>query len=320
MAEAGQPGRPPSFALPVLCEMGRACFVQNHVDRNPGPEARDYSCGTLTYEGHTGTDFRVRDYVDMERGVAVIAAAPGIVRSVRDGEPDVNMRVIGAEAVKGRESGNFVTIDHGGGWFTVYAHLKRGSVLVRRGQQISTGERLGLVGLSGKTEFPHVHFGVQYGREAVDPFVGRSEWTGCGLGPDPLWSAAALGALEYRSTALLGAGFASTRPSPEAARRGEHRSEKMPRGAELIAFWFDVLGIRQGDTALARVFGPGGNVLGQHSWQPQKSYALWFNFLGRKRAEAEWPPGTYRGEVQIFRTVDGSRKLIAGSGQEIVVE
>jgi murein DD-endopeptidase MepM/ murein hydrolase activator NlpD len=230
------------------------------------------------------------------------------------------MRTIGADAVKGRESGNFVVIDHGGGWATIYAHLKRNSILVLRGQEVATGARLGLVGLSGKTEFPHVHFGVLFGRDAIDPFVGRAAWEGCGLGPDPLWSKAALDVLSYRSTAVLRTGFTTSRPSPEAVRHGEHSFEKLPRNAEAIIFWIDVLGMRQGDAVSARLTGPDGKALGQHAWRPQKSYALWFNFLGRKRPGAEWTPGRYRGEFRILRGADGKQELVANSRQDIVVD
>jgi murein DD-endopeptidase MepM/ murein hydrolase activator NlpD len=325
-ARTEEPGRdvatsPPfRFELPVACEMGIDCFVQNHVDRDPGPAAKDYNCGDLTYDAHNGTDIRVRDYVAMERGVSVIAAAPGRVRRLRDGEPDVNLRVIGAEAVKGRESGNFVVIDHGGGWATIYGHLKKGSVAVRVGQEVAAGAHLGLIGLSGKTEFPHVHFGVHFGREPVDPFVGRREWTGCGLGPDPLWGTAALAALAYRPTGILGSGFSAAKPEAEAARRGEHRAERLARDAAAIVFWTDVFGIHEGDVTTARIVGPDGKSITQRSVRMPKRYALWFSSFGRKRTEPAWPPGRYRGEFRLIRVVDGRQTIVANATREVVVE
>lgn len=82
----------PSLALPIGCEIGNTCIVQNYVDRAPGREARDYRCGLLAYDGHKGTDLRVIDAAVLERGVAVLAAAPGRVRAVRDGMQDVSVR------------------------------------------------------------------------------------------------------------------------------------------------------------------------------------------------------------------------------------
>jgi murein DD-endopeptidase MepM/ murein hydrolase activator NlpD len=143
------------LALPVACEIGRDCFVQNFFDHDPGPDRRDYACGWLSYDGHDGTDFRVADVPAMMRGVTVVAAAPGTVKVVRDGMDDINLAEIGREALKGREAGNGVVIDHGDGWETQYSHMRKASIVVRSGQAVEAGTPLGRIGLSGATEFPH---------------------------------------------------------------------------------------------------------------------------------------------------------------------
>jgi murein DD-endopeptidase MepM/ murein hydrolase activator NlpD len=63
-----------------------------------------------------------------------------------------------------------VTIAHGGGVRTVYAHLSR--VAVRVGQRIEVGQRVGHVGASGNTTGPHLHFEVRLRGAAVDPLSG----------------------------------------------------------------------------------------------------------------------------------------------------
>lgn len=55
-------------------------------------------------------------------------------------------------------AGNHVVVDHEDGVFSVYCHLQRGSVAVRVGQRVETGEQLGMVGNSGNTTEPHLHF------------------------------------------------------------------------------------------------------------------------------------------------------------------
>jgi hypothetical protein len=137
------------LGLPVDCTPGRDCFIQNYVDNDPGPGRRDYACGPLSYDGHVGTDFRVPDRAAMLRGVAVVAAAPGVVRATRDGMADISIRETGREAVAGREAGNSVLIDHGDGWETQYSHLRRDSVRVHPGDRVKAGAVLGLIGLSG---------------------------------------------------------------------------------------------------------------------------------------------------------------------------
>jgi murein DD-endopeptidase MepM/ murein hydrolase activator NlpD len=63
--------------------------------------------------------------------------------------------------------GNLVIIKHSQGWITAYAHLK--SSLVARGQKISKGEKIGLVGASGNVNSPQLYFGLRKGRDAVNP-------------------------------------------------------------------------------------------------------------------------------------------------------
>ena len=53
-------------------------------------------------------------------------------------------------------------IDHGGGWRTQYCHMRQGSVRVRKGDRVRDRQRLGTIGLSGKTEFPHLHLSVRF--------------------------------------------------------------------------------------------------------------------------------------------------------------
>ena len=166
LAAGALPARALELDLPLACTPGRDCWIAHHVDHEPGPGLRDHACGTLTYDGHDGVDFALPDLAAMEAGVPVLAAAAGIVRAVRDGEVDQRVEERGREAVAGRECGNGVLLDHGAGWQTQYCHLRRGSVAVAPGDRVTAGTRLGLVGLSGLTSFPHLHFEVRRaGRE-----------------------------------------------------------------------------------------------------------------------------------------------------------
>jgi len=118
---------PPKLGVPLACTMGRDCFVQNYVDVDPGAGARDHTCGPLTRDGHKGTDIRLVDLGAMRGGVAVVAAAAGTVLALRDGMADAGLSEASREAIKGRECGNGVVVDLGGGWHTQYCHLGKGS-------------------------------------------------------------------------------------------------------------------------------------------------------------------------------------------------
>lgn len=54
--------------------------------------------------------------------------------------------------------GNFVVIDHGNGEFSFLAHLRRGSVKVKRGDRVRRGQLLGWLGNSGNSDAPHLHY------------------------------------------------------------------------------------------------------------------------------------------------------------------
>lgn len=58
----------------------------------------------------------------------------------------------------GKGLGNVVTLDHGNGYVTRYAHL--GDILVSRGQRVARGRQIARVGISGKSFVPHLHYEV----------------------------------------------------------------------------------------------------------------------------------------------------------------
>lgn len=65
--------------------------------------------------------------------------------------------------------GNLVVIDHGNGLATAYAHAS--SILVGVGQQVAQGETVSLVGSTGHSSGPHLHFEVRINGVAVDPLL-----------------------------------------------------------------------------------------------------------------------------------------------------
>ncbi len=312
-------GQAVSLELPVDCDMGKICSIQNYFDRDPGPEYRDYTCGFLSYNDHRGTDFRVPDMVAMWKGVAVISAAPGVVRAIRDGMSDINVKIVGIHAVKGREAGNAVVIVHDGGWETQYSHMLRGSVLVKPGDRVVTGQRLGLIGMSGRTEFPHLDFQVRFNGKAVDPFVGVTDKTGCGFVEKPLWSQKALAYLSYIPSGLLGAGFTSAIPDAKSARRGGHRAKSLPRNAAAIIFWIDVYGVQSGDKEVMRIVGPDHKVLLEKNNFLQKNQAQRFRYVG-KRLRSGFPrQGVYRGDYFLIRKTSRGEQVVIKATRSVVI-
>ena len=75
----------PVLELPVDRTPGKNRITRNYFDGDPGAEAFDDICGRLTYGNHRRVDVRIANLAVMERGVAVLSAAPGLVRERHDG-------------------------------------------------------------------------------------------------------------------------------------------------------------------------------------------------------------------------------------------
>ena len=83
LTSLAHPSLADDLPFPVDCTLGKDCFIQNYVDRDPGAGATDFTCGPLTYDGHNGTDIRLIDESAMAEGVDVLSASSGIVLGIR---------------------------------------------------------------------------------------------------------------------------------------------------------------------------------------------------------------------------------------------
>jgi murein DD-endopeptidase len=89
-------------------------------------------------------------------GADILAVADGTVVDVKDGVPDNVFFVLPNQM--DNMLGNYVSLDWGKGYFAVFAHLQPGSVKVKPGERVRKGQVLGLLGNSGKSPVPHLHF------------------------------------------------------------------------------------------------------------------------------------------------------------------
>jgi murein DD-endopeptidase MepM/ murein hydrolase activator NlpD len=283
------------LGLPIRCEPSKTCWVQQYVDHDQGPGARDYRCGAQAYDGHDGTDIRVRD---TGTKADVLASAPGVVKGVRDEMAD---RLIRSEAdraaIKDRECGNGVLIDHEGGWQTQYCHLRKGSVAVKKGDAVERGRKLGEVGYSGMAAFPHVHLTVRKGQTEIDPF--RSSGADqCGDVANPLWSAEALQALEYREGDIIGLGFTPGKVELEELEQGKTGKEQPSNDWPALVAYAWAINLKQGDVLTISLNGPEGLDAG-NSITLDRNKAQYMLFSGKKRPPGGWPKGEYVARVSV---------------------
>ena len=298
VAPAAAGPRPITLALPIACQVGRDCFVQSYFDRDPGPANRDYRCGAQTYPDHDGLDIRLTSLAAQRRGVAVLAAAPGVVRGVRDGVADVSIRETGREAVANRECGNGVAIVHADGWETQYCHMAQGSIRVRTGETVQAGTPLGRVGLSGMTEFPHVHLAVRRNGEEVDPFAYGAAPGACGGGVS-LFAPEAQAALAYREGAVINLGLAG---GPVTEAQIDAEATTPPSRTTPLVVFARAINLQAGDVQTLTITGPDGRPLHSRALAPlDRAKASWFAFSGDRPGAGGWPAGRYTARYEVRR-------------------
>jgi hypothetical protein len=152
---------------------GDRAEVNHHIEDPSQRRAVD-----LAITGPDGKTYRTdgktnADYLDY--GQPVLAVADGTVVTAIDGVPENLPGALDAYMAPG----NAVILQHGPKLFSVYAHLKPGSLKVRPGARVKRGATVGLCGNSGNSSEPHLHFQLQdgpafeksWGVEAVFPKV-----------------------------------------------------------------------------------------------------------------------------------------------------
>lgn len=175
-------------------EQFQSFYISNYVDHDEtGPNnLRDFACGTRSYDvesgyDHQGTDISAGPFnwaaMDAE-DLHVIAAAAGVIVGRNDGMYD---RQCGGFAVT--SEANYVIVLQDDGLTVYYWHFAEGSLTSKGlGERVEQGEYLGVVGSSGISTGPHLHFEMRHLVEqggdgsVVDPYAGA-----CNAGPS-LWS------------------------------------------------------------------------------------------------------------------------------------
>jgi hypothetical protein len=174
--------------------------------------------------------------------------------------------------------------------------MKQGSILVAEGQVVEAGTPLGLVGLSGNTEFPHVHLAIRKDGAELDPFAPDAATT-CGTPPeDTLWATP----LAYDPFGFTGAGFFTAVPEWEAIKAGLDSPATLPPDAPALVLWASYFGPRDGDELTLAITGPQGEVIRQ-AIPIDRTQAVAFRAVGKRTPQGGWPAGDYAAEVVMVR-------------------
>lgn len=224
--------------------------ISNYVDLDPtSPTVLDYNGLSQSYDGHNGIDIRTSPYFWKKKAdsqVEAIAAEDGVIIFKQDGNSDNNCSCSG--------SWNAVFVMHADGSITWYGHLKTNTTTEKdSGDVVNVGEYLGVIGSSGCSTNPHLHFETyDNGGNLIEPFFGPSNNTTT----ESWWA----NQLPYYDSGINKIATHSAPPSTPACPGIEVPNEKYAfNQGEAITFSIAVRHSLTSDSAVVEVFEPDGD-------------------------------------------------------------
>jgi hypothetical protein len=290
---------PFTLEWPVDCTLGKTCWIARYMDRKAGPEKADYLCKAQTEDKHKGTDIVIPDLGSMQTGVNVRAAANGRVLALRNGMADKAVTKESRAAIMKQ------------GWQTHYCHLKNNSLLVKKGDTVKAGQIIGQVGLSGLTEYPHLHFMVQHTQagqpaRSIDPFDGGEFEKGCNASPDhpalSLWR----NKIAYSGPAVMPPLITSAPVTRQ--QLWQAQTPKLPATAPMLRIQARGFHTLPGDIWRFALHGPDGKLQFTYDVKQRKQRQLVGANAYKNRPKSGFMAGKWTATVTLLRdsTVTGS--------------
>lgn len=267
------------LAFPLRGVLNRDFYLHNYVDRDGSAAVGDYTCGMKSYDGHLGTDITLRSFAEMDSGVIVQAAAPGTVAFVQDGLFDRN------KSWTGGGLGNRVVLRHGDGFATVYGHLRASSIQVSVGESVDQGSPLGLVGSSGNSDVPHLHFELRQDDLPVDPFAGA-----CG-GSISQWESQ----VAYQDTFLLiSSGVTDQVMTLDLVKDPPTPVDTFTTADARVSMWVMLFNVPDGSTSRWRLYEPSGQLYDSYTHTHTAFYSVSWWWFYQSIAGSLADTGTWR--------------------------
>lgn len=275
-------GAQPFLHTPIAGEAGKDYTIVNYVDWDLA-DIQDAFCGSKTYDGHQGTDFTLRSFKQMDSSISILAAADGEVVFIQDGLFD---REKISDVSKG--FGNYIAIKHPNKYYTYYAHLKKGSLNVKVGDQVKAGDEIAALGSSGNSTDPHLHFEVYFdSMYVVDPFMGN-----CG-NSESLW----LDQLPYETALKIWeVGMHNELIGIDDLRERVTTVECCPftfptESEKPVLLWSHMYGLKKGSTLTANWYTPANELWFTYDYEMEQDwwyYYFWTYINNEGLEEGTW--------------------------------
>ncbi len=141
-------------------------WVQLKKTEHPGLETALQFDSRSMFSGDSKSNKSYKAY-----GAEVLAVADATVARSKDGIPENTPGEDSSadSTADDAELGNYLILDLGGGNYCLYAHLQPGTLRVKVGDRVKRGQSIGLLGNSGSSTGPHLHFQVMNGTSLLDP-------------------------------------------------------------------------------------------------------------------------------------------------------
>lgn len=250
------------FILPIDGIENKDFFIVNYVDHDSTSGIQDYECGTKTYDGHMGTDFVLRDFAQMDSGVHVFAAATGRIIFASDTLFDRN------KATNPQGFGNYIAIQHTSGIVSYYSHLRKHSARVKVGDSVRSGDVIALVGSSGNSTDPHLHFEIWKNSKLTDPFAGSC------YSQSRYWKQQP----QYTTDRInIDHGLLSWFPTLDTLRERPSPQTQFGQKDTMICFWIQMTGARAGDSSHVEWYEPQGTLWSRFDYQHVPD--LWYYYF-----------------------------------------
>ena len=153
---------------------------------------------------------------------------------------------------------------------------------------------MGKIGLSGRTQFPHVHVSMRHNGIRIDLFAPSGRLT-CHSSVDTLWDTA----IEYDAGGLLSLRFFDHSPKIETLRFGRENAPLKHQSPAIVIDAFGI-GVQKGDIVTLRIDGP-RSTSSEHSVTMDRNQAHFMRLGGKKLSRRVWRSGEYHATATMTR-------------------
>jgi murein DD-endopeptidase MepM/ murein hydrolase activator NlpD len=306
------PNPPTKFQWPLAGRLFEDFGISNDYDVEPSTKSLDYLGRTVYVDGHVGWDIGPGPFSANDNGLEVLATADGTIVWADDG-------VFDREIVTGSFATNGFMIDHGDGWTSLYVHMRRDSITVKNGDKVKAGQVLGLVGSSGNSNGPHLHFQVERNGRGVNLMIGREYYLASDV--EDRFARASMKYLSISNRDVIGSDYVESISSSRVFLTNESKR---------VIQWFTVFGWKRPGPLTIAMYQPNGSTYFKYDYPMDYDAGLttiggWYTDFSSSAMPGRWNvkysyAGTLIGEDFFEIASTGLPELLMRKDGNIVAE